>query len=59
MKCWPTIAAWHCIGKRRKLRTTGRSRSGCGGNWLIFSKFASGEHRGNQPNPLIFSETSI
>lgn len=38
--------------------TTGRSRSGCGGNWLIFSKFASGEHRGNQPNPLIFSGTS-
>ncbi|GAB7658903.1 hypothetical protein OkiPb00161_14350 [Escherichia coli] len=32
LKCWPTIAAWHCIGKRRKLRTTGRSRSGYGVN---------------------------
>ncbi|AIG67984.1 hypothetical protein ESCCO14588_3050 [Escherichia coli O157:H7 str. TW14588] len=26
---------------------------------MIFSKFASGEHRGNQPNPLILSETAI
>ncbi|EGW84900.1 hypothetical protein FIA77_11455 [Escherichia coli] len=26
---------------------------------MIFSKFASGEHRGNQPNPLILPQSPI
>ncbi len=35
LKCWPTVAAWRCIGRRKKLRTSGKSRSACGGNALI------------------------
>lgn len=23
--CWPTVAAWRCIGRKKKLRTSGRS----------------------------------
>ncbi|RVS31031.1 hypothetical protein EOL14_15215 [Escherichia coli] len=58
MSCWPTVAVLNNGGRARKILTTGRNRNGYGGNWLIFSKFASGEHRGNQPNPLIFSGTA-
>lgn len=34
--CCHIVAAWRCTRRKKKLLTTGRSRSGCGGNWLIF-----------------------
>lgn len=32
---WPTVAACRCTGRARKRLTSGRSRSGYGGNQLI------------------------
>ncbi len=40
LKCWPTVAACRRTGKKQKLRTTGRSRSGYGGNWLNLKQSA-------------------
>lgn len=38
LSCWHTVAVLNNGGRARKILTSGRSRNGCGGRFLIFRK---------------------